>query len=504
MKTTKALIVLATAGLLVGCGGDGQASPSGSTTGDTTISPPDTSEPSEPSESSEPSDSIAESVETSSTPDAGTPSSTSSVGAVEMPDTPAGDQLRWVLDEAATADDAAYADHFSEAALRQIPAASLREQIAATDVGAVVEVLESTETELVVLASATAGDLVLTIVVEPAPPHLITGLDAQPAELPEPPATWETVEALLAEQAPQWSYAAVEVEADGDVVDIRSSGADVAVPLGSGFKVYVLGAVLDAIERGELAWDDEMTITDELKSLPSGELQERPSGSTVTVREAAEKMIQISDNTATDLLIDRVGRDRVEAMLEPMGMGDASRGRTLPFLTTRELFTIKWGIPAEQSIEYSMADVAERRSILAELPTELPAVADVTTAPRLVDSIEWFASPREIVAAHVFLDGYRDRPGFEPLDAVIGSNPGLPLDPAIWPRTSFKGGSEPGVLFLGWLLTDTDGRRIGIVVAAHGRRGADRRARGGVRGRRGDRSGRSLTDGVTPGNRPDR
>ena len=44
-------------------------------------------------------------------------------------------------------------------------------------------------------------------------------------------------------------------------------------------------------------------------------------------------MIAISDNTATDHLIDLVGRDRVEAALTVFGHSDPAM--TVPFLTTR-------------------------------------------------------------------------------------------------------------------------------------------------------------------------
>ena len=389
-----------------------------------------------------------------------------SVSRIELPDTAAGNQLRWVLEESATAEDSAYIERFSQTFLDQVPVAMLRREIATFEIESVTEVVSSTDTELVVLASSTLGQLVITITVEAEPPNQIIGLLAQPSELPDPPETWAQVNSLLEANSMQWSYLAAEIAQDGSLNVIESGGEDRPVPLGSAFKIYVLGAVIDAIEGGELSWEDSLTITEDLKSLPSGELQDLPAGSTVSVREAAEKMIQISDNTATDLLINRVGRGRVEAMLSEMGMAEPSRRLTLPFLTTRELFTLKWGIPAESAAAYASASTEQREVILSELTAPLPGVAEFVNEPRFIDSIEWFASPSEMIAAHVWLDRYRTTPGFEPLDAILGDNPGVPLDPALWPDTAFKGGSEPGVLFLGWLLHDPDGRRVGVIVSA--------------------------------------
>ena len=49
-------------------------------------------------------------------------------------------------------------------------------------------------------------------------------------------------------------------------------------------------------------------------------------------------MISISDNTAADMLIARLGRTAVEDALKTSGMADPSRDR--PFLTSRESFTL--------------------------------------------------------------------------------------------------------------------------------------------------------------------
>jgi hypothetical protein len=384
--------------------------------------------------------------------------------AIDLPDTPAAQQLRWVIDEALAAPDDAFPQHFSAAFLAQVPAAGIRAAIVEMEVSAVEEIVTSSATTLVLIVTGAPGRLAMTINVEAGQPHLITGLLSQPADLP---ASWEEVDAASADAAPRFTYLAAEVDDAGALTTIRTAGAVDSVPIGSGFKLYVLGALVQAIEAGEIRWDDELTITDALKSLPSGELQDRPAGSTVSVREAAEKMIQISDNTAADLLIDRLGRDAVEAVLTPMGMGSDSRQRTLPFLTTREMTTLKWGVSPSELESYIAADVAGRREILAGLGDRLPTVGDVEAdVPVAIDDVEWFATPAEVASAHLWLDAYRDRQGFEPLAAVVGTNSYVRLDPTVWPESSFKGGSEPGLVLLGWLLHRADGRRFVVVVAA--------------------------------------
>ena len=65
----------------------------------------------------------------------------------------------------------------------------------------------------------------------------------------------------------------------------------------------VLAEVAREIASGRRSWNDTLAIRDEWKSLPSGTMQNLPEGTEVTLREAAEAMISISDNTATDHLV---------------------------------------------------------------------------------------------------------------------------------------------------------------------------------------------------------
>jgi hypothetical protein len=44
------------------------------------------------------------------------------------------------------------------------------------------------------------------------------------------------------------------------------------------------------------------------------------------------------------------------------------------------------------------------------------------------------------------------------------NNGGIPLNVATWPRIWFKGGSEPGVLTLGYLARDSAGKSFVVIV----------------------------------------
>jgi hypothetical protein len=142
----------------------------------------------------------------------------------------------------------------------------------------------------------------------------------------------------LAAVAPRTALLAAKVT-DGRCEPVHGVSPRRVMPLASGFKLYVLGALAHAVRRGAAGWDEPLAIRDDWKSLPSGEFQTFPAGTTLPLREYANAMISISDNTATDHLMGRLGRARVEAQQFRFAMAEARRNA--PFLTTRELFVLK-------------------------------------------------------------------------------------------------------------------------------------------------------------------
>jgi hypothetical protein len=143
---------------------------------------------------------------------------------------------------------------------------------------------------------------------------LIGDLDISPAMAGPVPDTWTGVDAALRSVAPQVRLLVANVS-NGSCKSVHSIEPDTAAPFGSVLKLYVLHALGSAVKSGEIRWDQPLTVTARLKSLPSGVLQYEPNGTRITVLDAAAKMISISDNTATDMLIDLLGRSAIEATL---------------------------------------------------------------------------------------------------------------------------------------------------------------------------------------------
>ncbi len=369
---------------------------------------------------------------------------------IPIPDTPVGKKLSWYLGALSALPIPAEQinEHFAPSFVKQVPADQINEVSKQLKGLRVVEVQRATETDLVALVESGGNQAKLSMSVDPA--GQIAGLLISPADAPTP-ASWGDVDERLATLAPSGFLAAGQ-----DCKPVHGIEPDRARPLGSMFKLYVLGAVAQEVKAGRLSWGDQLTVTDALKSLPSGELQDRPDGTKVAVKEAAKLMISISDNTATDLLIDRVGKPAVEALIRSWS---SNADKNLPLLTTRELFILKGADYPEYAEGFLKAP--DRRAYLDDTVDKVPnSEVEVWTNPREITTIEWFGSPTDMCRALVNLHGL----GGPELDEIMGANDaGLGLDRKTWPTVWFKGGSEPGVLTLGFLAR-SDQNKIGVVV----------------------------------------
>ena len=86
---------------------------------------------------------------------------------------------------------------------------------------------------------------------------------------------------------------------------------DEVMPTASLLKVPVLVALYQAVEDGRVRLDDRVSYQPEHRVLGSGVLSRLSFGVEMCVRDAAVLMIIISDNAATNIVIDLIGVDYV-------------------------------------------------------------------------------------------------------------------------------------------------------------------------------------------------
>ena len=282
------------------------------------------------------------------------------------------------------------------------------------------------------------------IALDPAAPHKIVGLRILSFDTPDD--TLDNVRADL--EALPGEVSVLFAKLDDKNNAMMAINSDQQFAIGSTFKLYVLSALSRSIENGERSWSDVLTL--DRKSFPSGRLQNWPDGAPLTLQTLATLMISISDNTATDLLMRELGREKVEA--EVLAIGHSDIGRTLPFLTTFEMFALK-GNPGNMA-QYIAADEAGKRFMLADLEDDVSGNRDLIDPPNYIeptaiDTVEWFASGRDLTKLGRRLADIRDPVA----RSIMAVSPSLPRSTVNeWSYVGYKGGSEPGVLNLTWLL----------------------------------------------------
>jgi beta-lactamase class A len=116
--------------------------------------------------------------------------------------------------------------------------------------------------------------------------------------------------------------------ATGETLSIRG---EEKFPSASLIKVSVLVALLDEVRRGTIRLDDPIAMIARDRVGGSGVLQHLHSGLGLTVEDAARLMIIISDNTATNLLLDKVPMRTVWAKMDSLGL-PATRIHSKTFL----------------------------------------------------------------------------------------------------------------------------------------------------------------------------
>lgn len=107
----------------------------------------------------------------------------------------------------------------------------------------------------------------------------------------------------------------------------------------STIKVYILAALFDAIEQGKASLKDMLTCEERFWIDGSGILGSLEVGTTLSVKNVATLMIIVSDNIATNMLIDYLGIDSINACIQKLGCKDTVLHNVLDFAKYHQLGT---------------------------------------------------------------------------------------------------------------------------------------------------------------------
>jgi beta-lactamase class A len=97
-------------------------------------------------------------------------------------------------------------------------------------------------------------------------------------------------------------------------------GADRPVRTASTIKLPILCALESLVAAGTVKWDERVRLRTADKISGSGILADLEEGTELSIRNLATLMIIVSDNTATNLVLDRITADAVNDYLDTIGL----------------------------------------------------------------------------------------------------------------------------------------------------------------------------------------
>ncbi|MEM6935412.1 MAG: serine hydrolase [Pseudomonadota bacterium] len=208
------------------------------------------------------------------------------------------------------------------------------------------------------------------------------------------------------------------------------------------FKIWILAGVAEALNDGSLTRQQLLPVTANDRA-PGGPLLDLPIGSAVTLDELSLLMMGISDNTATDILHEAVGRGRLNEIHAEYGH---SRPELMaPQLNISEQFHLLFSVSSADAASYVNGTENFQRQFLLDRLVPLGSIATngggFFNEPEFVTGT-WQASPLDVCGA--FARHRQHDPGSDAalvVERALGATPGFPNLYERWDRIWFKGGN---------------------------------------------------------------
>ena len=105
-----------------------------------------------------------------------------------------------------------------------------------------------------------------------------------------------------------------------DTSKTYSLDGDQRVRTASTIKLAIMVEAFARVAEGRAKWSDEIMMTKEKKQPDGGVLQEMADGTCLTLRDAVNLMIVVSDNTGANLALDFLTTEAVNARMDSLGL----------------------------------------------------------------------------------------------------------------------------------------------------------------------------------------
>lgn len=193
----------------------------------------------------------------------------------------------------------------------------------------------------------------------------------------------KAIEDVITPTAGRWGMVVAHLGTNREV----AWNQDEQFPAASLIKVPIMYEIMRQAAEGNLCLAERLTAKDRDKTDGAGILKELNDGLSLTIRELVTLMIIISDNTATNMLIDFIGMDAVNRTMNDLGlsstvlrrmmMDDAAARAGRENLTSAadmtNLFRVLY-MGRKLPLEYHdmMLDILKRQQVRDKLPFYLP------------------------------------------------------------------------------------------------------------------------------------
>lgn len=132
----------------------------------------------------------------------------------------------------------------------------------------------------------------------------------------------KAVSELISQQPGNWRVFIKDLKSK-EAVEIKSGIAGTSASV---IKIWIAAEAYRQAQNGAFSFQDKVVLDDSNKAGGSGVLRNRPNGTEITYAEALELMMVVSDNTATNLLIEKLGWENLNNLMKDLGCNKTSIG----------------------------------------------------------------------------------------------------------------------------------------------------------------------------------
>jgi beta-lactamase class A len=236
--------------------------------------------------------------------------------------------------------------------------------------------------------------------------------------------------------------------------------ADTRFPTASTIKTAIMIEAYHQIAEGRLKLDETVILSDDVKVGGSGVLNLLASGLLLKIGDLIQLMIVVSDNTATNLLVARLGTKAIDARLESYGLRETKifrptfrDGRPDVFPELEREFGLGMTTPREMG--KLMGLIAEGKAVSLQASIDMFGILrrqqDRTMIPRMLPADDSVIVGNKTGTDSEKLPDERGRRGAIRADAAIVTGEGLNYVLAIYARrgADTSAGSDNAALRIG-------------------------------------------------------